>query len=315
MIHRLEIPTPFGVGAVNCYLVEDDPLTLVDTGPNYGRALDALERAVARHGRRLDDVERIVLTHHHPDHEGLLDIIKHRSGAEVVALDVLAPWLTEWRAQQRADDSHGAAVMRRNGVSEDLASVLEALSSQFRQWGSQLEPDTVIADGGSLAFAGRTWVAHHRPGHSSTDTIFHDVERRELIGGDHLISHISSNPLLSKDQPRALVTYMESMQATAAMDGVDTVLAGHGDPVTDVGGLVESRLKMHERRARKIAGMIDEGPMTAHEIARSMWGDVAIKQAFLTLSEVLGHLDLLVAEGAVVSGERDGAGTVHFERA
>ena len=47
-IHRLPIPTPFAVGRVNCYLIEDDPLTLVDTGPNSGKALDELERALAR---------------------------------------------------------------------------------------------------------------------------------------------------------------------------------------------------------------------------------------------------------------------------
>ncbi len=40
MIHVLPIATPFRVGRVNCHLIEDDPLTLVDTGPNSGRALD-----------------------------------------------------------------------------------------------------------------------------------------------------------------------------------------------------------------------------------------------------------------------------------
>jgi len=30
-IHCLPIPTPFAVGRVNCYLIEDDPLTLVHT--------------------------------------------------------------------------------------------------------------------------------------------------------------------------------------------------------------------------------------------------------------------------------------------
>jgi hypothetical protein len=35
-IHCLAIPTPFAVGRVNCYLIDDDPLTLVDTGPNSG---------------------------------------------------------------------------------------------------------------------------------------------------------------------------------------------------------------------------------------------------------------------------------------
>jgi len=42
-----------------------------------------------------------------------------------------------------------------------------------------------------------------------------------------------------------------------------------------------------------------------------MWGNVAVTQAFLTLSEVLGHLDLLAADGAVV--ERDADGVVRFE--
>ena len=46
-IHRLRIPTPFAVGRVNCYLIEDEPLTLVDTGPNSGKSLDELERQLA----------------------------------------------------------------------------------------------------------------------------------------------------------------------------------------------------------------------------------------------------------------------------
>ena len=38
-IHRLAIPTPFMVGRVNAYLIEDDPLTLIDSGPNSAKAL------------------------------------------------------------------------------------------------------------------------------------------------------------------------------------------------------------------------------------------------------------------------------------
>ena len=43
-IHRLAIPTPFAVGRVNVYLIEDEPLTLVDAGPNSGTSLDQLQR-------------------------------------------------------------------------------------------------------------------------------------------------------------------------------------------------------------------------------------------------------------------------------
>ena len=44
---------PFAVGRVNCYLLEDEPLTLVDTGPNSGKALDELQGQLRR-ARPLD---------------------------------------------------------------------------------------------------------------------------------------------------------------------------------------------------------------------------------------------------------------------
>ena len=36
-IKVLRIPTPFQVGRVNCYLIEDEPLTLIDAGPSSAR--------------------------------------------------------------------------------------------------------------------------------------------------------------------------------------------------------------------------------------------------------------------------------------
>ena len=39
--------------------------------------------------------------------------------------------------------------------------------------------------------------------------------------------------------------------------------------------------------------------VTGHELAQAIWGDVAVTQAFLTLSEVIGHVDLLVNAGYV----------------
>ena len=92
-IHCLPVPTPFAVGRVNTYLIEDDPLTLVDSGPNSATSLTALEAALAAHGHRVEDVERLVITHQHIDHIGLAQILADRSGAEVVALELLAPWL------------------------------------------------------------------------------------------------------------------------------------------------------------------------------------------------------------------------------
>ena len=56
---------------------------------------------------------------------------------------------------------------------------------------------------------------------------------------------------------------------------------------------------MTERRKEKIWKLIEEKPRTGHEIAQELWGNVAVTQAFLTLSEVIGHVDLLVNDGSV----------------
>ena len=37
-----------------------------------------------------------------------------------------------------------------------------------------------------------------------------------------------------------------------------------------------------------------------------MWGNVAVTQAYLTLSEVLGNVDLLRNDGRVVERDEDG---------
>lgn len=42
-IHPITLPTGFAVGPVNSYLIEDDPLTLVDAGPNSATTFEALE--------------------------------------------------------------------------------------------------------------------------------------------------------------------------------------------------------------------------------------------------------------------------------
>jgi glyoxylase-like metal-dependent hydrolase (beta-lactamase superfamily II) len=311
-VHALAIPTPFAVGRVNCYLVDDDPLTLVDTGPNSGTSLTALETALGEHGRRVEDLERIVITHQHMDHFGLLAILADRSGAEVCALDRLASWLERFPDSTEADDAFAEAIMLRHGIPADMVMVLRALSRQYRAWGADARATTLLTDGGTLPFAGRAWTIHHRPGHSPTDTVFHDERSGELIAGDHLIKHISSNPLLTRpvdgdedERPKALVAYIASLRATQAME-VSVVMPGHGETFGEHRALIDERLRMHDRRARKLLGLVEERPRTAYELAQELWGNVAVTQAYLTLSEVLGHMDLLVDDGQVVEVEDDG---------
>ena len=62
---------------------EDDPLTLIDAGPNSGKALNELERQLDSLGHSVEDIEQVIITHQHIDHLGLVDIVATRSGAKV----------------------------------------------------------------------------------------------------------------------------------------------------------------------------------------------------------------------------------------
>jgi glyoxylase-like metal-dependent hydrolase (beta-lactamase superfamily II) len=316
-IHRLALPTPFLVGRVNCYLIEDDPLTLIDTGPNSGKTLDDLERALGEHGRRIEDLELIVLTHQHMDHLGLLEILARRSGAQIAALHLLAPYLLDFSRSAAADDEFAQAVMRRHGIPDDLATALGSLAAAFRAFGSSGRVTRPLRDGEPLELRDRTLRIFHRPGHSPSDTILWDEERAMLFAGDHLLARISSNPLVSRPltgpeepRPRPLLQYIDSLRATRELPA-RLVLPGHGDPVLDHGELIDERLRMHRRRAARVLQIINGRPLSAYEIAVQMWGNVAVTQAYLTLSEVLGHLDLLVQMGQAV--ERDQDGVSRFE--
>lgn len=315
-VHRLSIPTPFAVGRVNCYLIDDDPLTLVDAGPNSGTSFDELTQALAALGKSLEQIELVVVTHQHIDHLGLVGLVAARSGADVATIDHAVPMVERFAEEMQADDDFATATMLRHGIPDDVVRALQSVSRAFRAWGAPAKVTRVLRDGDELAFRDRTWKVHWRPGHSPTDTVFEDRERRMLLAADHLLGHISSNPLITRppdgstDRPQALVTYLDSLARTRAMD-VDLVLPGHGDPVVDHRKLIDDRFAGHRRRADKLHRLIAERPRSAHELAQSLWGNIAVTQAYLTLSEVLGHTDILLNEGRVREIE-DGA-TVRFE--
>jgi len=303
-IRVMRIPTPFQVGRVNTYLLEDDPLTLVDAGPNSGKALDELERQLEALGHRIEDVELVIITHQHIDHLGLVDIIAKRSRAEVAALDLLVPFVENFGSDAERDDEEAAALMLRHGISEEVVRALRQVTGSFRAWGSKAHVTRPLHDGETVTLGHRTLEVQHRPGHSPSDTLLWDADRRILIAADHLIKHISSNPLISRpldgsgERTQALVTYLGSLKETRELPA-QIVLSGHGEPITDHRSLIDERFAMHQRRAEKLYGLIADRPQTGHELAQALWGDVAVTQAFLTLSEVIGHVDLLVNAGHV----------------
>lgn len=315
-INCLPVPTPFAVGRVNCYLVEGEQLVLIDAGPNSDRSLAELEAMVSAAGHSIEDIDLVIATHQHIDHVGLIRTVAERADAEVAALDRAVERLANFGTNADAEDDMAVSLMLRHGISEEIATTLKAVSSTYRGWGDRVEVTRPLTAGETIAIGGMEMEIHHRPGHSPSDTVFFDPESGLSFGGDHLLSHISSNPLIARpldgsaDRTRSLIDYTDSLLKTREMP-IDLMLSGHGDPVTEHRSLIDSRLAAQDRRREKIFEIIQEAPRSAHQVAEAIWGDVAVTQAFLTLSEVIGHVDVLIDEGRVV--EDDGPDLITFE--
>ena len=216
-----------------------------------------------------------------------------------------------------ADDAYAVALMRRHGVTERTVQTLDGISRAFRRYVASAHVDRVLGDGDELLAGGRRWRVHERPGHSPTDTVL--AGDGLLLGGDHLLERISSNPIAhvpvgaadpaalaaSPDRPRTLVTYAESLRATAAADRGELVLPGHGEPFRGAADLVDKRARCTSGARRRSSPRCRSRARPPRSAA-TCGGTCPVTQAFLVLSEVLGHLDLLEARGAVTASERDG---------
>ena len=110
----ISLPTPFYIGPVNVYLIAEDPITIIDTGPKTKATVDALRAGLRKAGFLASDLRRIVLTHAHEDHCGLARSLRDEAkNAEVFVHN----WETGHRHSRLQYEEHGA-LLERAGVQE-----------------------------------------------------------------------------------------------------------------------------------------------------------------------------------------------------
>jgi glyoxylase-like metal-dependent hydrolase (beta-lactamase superfamily II) len=313
-MHLIPLPTGFPVGPVNVYLLEGEPLTLIDCGPKNPQTLAALEEGLAQHNVRVEDIRQLVLTHHHVDHVGLAKTIVERSGATVVSHPFNIPYLTDYEAERLRQLPFYQQIWNEAGTPPDIIAAMARSNEGITRW---LDPVTVshtIDEGDTLTMGGAEWQVYHTPGHAGGLVCFFNPLTKELIANDHLLRDISSNPILEPPptsgvvgpRPKRLVEYMYHMQRMAEL-GPSIAYPGHGEIVDDVTALVRKRLTFHRRRADKIHSTLDGHALTLWELTQPMFPKLKHgMDFFLAHSEILGHLDILVEEGRVEASLTNG---------
>ncbi|MPZ70509.1 MAG: MBL fold metallo-hydrolase [Actinobacteria bacterium] len=322
-VRRLELPTPYAVGPVNVYLIEAEPVTLIDCGVNTPEAQNALLLGLNAAGYFPQSIERILITHGHPDHYGLVHIIQELSGATVFFPE---KEIARVRDQQMVFEV--GRLLVEAGMPLDLLFKMDQARKKDRTRPG-LDHDRVVPvkDGDSFPFR---WYGdndtaeefsletHLMPGHTGGHVVYIDPETRTMFAGDQLLPDTSPNPLLepSLDEPgerrRSLKEYIASLESMSEM-GLELVYPGHGDPVSTPGALIERTLEHHRKRKKRVAEALEDDAKTPYELAGEMYPRVKGYDIFLAVSEVVAHLDLVVEDGDAAVEGKDGV--TYYRRA
>lgn len=298
-IHQLVIPTPFYVGPINIYLVDEEPLTLIDTGPKTDEALEAVRAQMAGHGRRIEDLERIVLTHTHEDHCGLARRLQEISGAMVC--------VHEWEARRLAGDADYHVyqrLLKKMGVPDQTIAEFQEGYRKIGRYREPVETFRTYKDEDELVFANGSMLAVHTPGHTTGSTCFFRESNRLLLSGDTVLKRITPNPVLFPDpfdeleRFKSLSEYLCSMARIRELSPT-LIRTAHGGDITDFGEHFNRTVRMAEERQQKIISSVPKSGCTAFEMAGVIFPDAKDLHNYLALSEVSAHLDLATSDGKI----------------
>lgn len=296
-IEKLVIPTPFPVGPINIYLIADDPLTLVDTGPKTDAAIDAFLSQLTQLGFRIEDIQRIILTHTHEDHCGLASWLQQRCGASV--------FVHEWEQENLSDHDRLRAdrrLLKSAGVPEDQLEQMVGHYAKVKSFADAVEKVVAYRDEHEFVFATGAWRVVHTPGHTPGSCCLLREATRTLLAGDTILKHITPNPVMNPD-PRdsirrfpALKNYLASLERVRAL-APTLIHTSHGDVVIDYEEYLARLLRHTYERQSKVLALVPPAGITAHELANLLFPKVKDITRFLAVSEAAAHLDLAATEG------------------
>lgn len=282
---------------VNVFITKGETLTVVDAGFKSEQGKAQIEAALREWNYTLSDVEQVVLTHHHPDHCGLVDIFPN---AQIVGHAYCNHFLQPTDAFIAYYEQYHIQLLEQHGIFGAEQLLRDFLTTDMPHFGQKPVTKTLHHLDDVPGMPG--FVAHYTPGHCQSHFMFVNEQSGISFGGDLILDTISPNPFveppldLSFRRDSSMLLYHESLRHVANLH-IDTLYTGHGAPIQHVATRIGEIRAQQYARAMKVLSFFEQGKRyRAPHITKLLFGPVFQKQPALTLSETLGQLDFLVHE-------------------
>jgi glyoxylase-like metal-dependent hydrolase (beta-lactamase superfamily II) len=304
-VHRIVVPTPLPMGATNIYLVLDEPITLIDTGPDTETTRMDLKAGLAEHGLAFRDIKRIMLTHGHVDHCGLAHEFKDLSDLEVLAHEMDRDIIEDFGAAIGKRFQAYEGLINSTGVPPQTLQFLHEFLDFLESFTRPCEVTRTLKDEDKIEFDNFTLDVIYTPGHSSGSASFHSGGL--VFAGDSLLAENSPCAIFGGANKKTvgLDDFLDSLEKLSKL-GAKEAYPGHGEPFGDVKGKIKEMRSMYEARRETILDYLGKEELTAFELMIRLFGNMSIEQVLTGMGDTLGHLEILVKEKAVEAKKKEG---------
>jgi len=302
-VATLSLPTPYAVGPVNAYVITAEPVTMIDAGVNTVDAENAMKLGFATNGIFMESVKRILVTHGHPDHYGLVPVIQELAGALAYMgkdeVDRISDTKNFWEVRR---------LLLEAGFPDDvLDGLAERERRAHRMQQAARDGWLPVNDGDVFEFRDFNLVALSLPGHTGGHVGYLEPESGTLFSGDTLVPYQRPDPLLEPilepegespaQRRRSLKQYLESLDRLEKLH-LKTVFPGHGPVITNPAETIAYMRDHYVRRLEVVGGCLNGEAKSAFQLATELYPSTNEYHQFLSASEVIAHLDVLVESGS-----------------
>lgn len=300
----MRLPLPMVLDHVNIYaLDEGDHWTIVDAGMYSERSVAIWQKLLAGPlGGK--PVGRVILTHHHPDHVGMVGWFMRggKGGMDAELLTTRTAWLTSRMLILDVEDKvtpEAQEFWRRAGMdSETYARRSLERPFNFADMAHPLPVGyTRIIQGDVIEAAGRKWDIHIGNGHASEHLTLWSQDDNLVIAGDQILPSISPNIGVHVTEPMAdpLADWLEACDRLSGLAREDhLVLGGHKLPFTGLPRRMRQLIENHDGGLRRLLvhlatpRMASEcfSPLFKRKVDHAVYG--------MALAETIAHLNHLL---------------------